>query len=183
MAPNDAGVYRSIQLHDASMPRVIPVPAPGAPMPPFPYHLVDIRPRHPVNVPQAQHAHLVTPDLEAHCERMIHKGEMIMLEGEVRLVSRKNGQHIRIEAHRVLLNMNDGTFTVESDVCPARTGQRGVSRISGENMPMCSPHIVVPTSALERTTFHGIQVFSVPVPSQQIKFPAGHGEVEGYSPR
>lgn len=181
LVPHHRYSPESAPMHDGSMPRMIAVPAPGMPMPPFPYHLVrQIAPSR--NVAQAQHAHLVTPDLEAHCERMIHKGDMIMLEGEVRLVSRKNGQPVRIEAHRVLLNMKDGTYTVESDVCPARTSRFGVSRTSGENTLRYVPYGVPHASSLDGATFHGIQVFSVPVASPDVKVPAPHGHVVPVEP-
>lgn len=72
-----------------------------------------------VALPPAHHAgakpvHLVTPDLEAHCQRILHRDGQIILEGDVLLLCTKNAQPIRIEAQRVLINPKDGTFTVES---------------------------------------------------------------------
>jgi hypothetical protein len=151
-------------------PRVVAVAAPGAPVPPFPHHMVRqvILPK---NVAPTHHAHLVTADLEAHCERMIHKGDMILLEGEVRLVSRKHGQSIRIEAHRVLLNVKDGTFTVESDASPARATQFGISRTSAADAPACNPYCVPLNPALEQATFRGTHIFQVPVPAPEVFTP------------
>ena len=63
--------------------------------------------------PALKAAHLVTPDFEAHCVRMTQRGDTILLEGDVLLLSKKHAQPIRIEAQRVLLNMRDGSFTVE----------------------------------------------------------------------
>jgi hypothetical protein len=74
--------------------------------------------------------HLVTPDLEAHCERMHHRGDAIVLEGNVLLLCRKHAQPIRIEAQRVIVNMRDGSFSVESDVRPVSSSSFGVQRTS-----------------------------------------------------
>ena len=78
---------------------------------------------------KAKHAHLVTPDFEAHCQRMTHRGDTIILEGDVILLNKKHAQPIRIEAHRVIVNMKDGTFTVESEARPTVSGF-GVQRTS-----------------------------------------------------
>ncbi len=64
-------------------------------------------------VPQA---HLVTPHFEAHCERMScnNTQDRIILEGDVRLTCKKDGQQYRVEGQRVVVNLQDGTFAVES---------------------------------------------------------------------
>jgi hypothetical protein len=95
------------------------VPGPGV-------HVVQI-------VQVARHVkpvHLVTPDLEAHCERMHHRGDAIVLEGNVLLLCKKHAQPIRIEAQRVIVNMRDGSFSVESDIRPASSSSFGVQRTS-----------------------------------------------------
>ena len=51
---------------------------------------------------QTKPAHLVTPELEAHCQRILHKDGMIILEGNVLLLCKKHAQPIRIEAPRVM---------------------------------------------------------------------------------
>lgn len=132
-------------MHAGSMPRIIAVPATAGTM--VPHHIVR-NATTAAHAPQTHHAHLVTPDLEAHSERMTHKGDMILLEGDVRLVSRKNGQPIRIEAHRVMLNVNDGTFVVESDVRPARP-VHGFGTLR--------------TSAVENPLHPGVTVIAVPM--------------------
>ena len=75
---------------------------------------------------------LVTPDLEAVCDRMQHRGDVVVLEGNVLLLCKKHAQPIRIEAQRVLVNMRDGSFTVESDDRPvsATPTNLGVMRTS-----------------------------------------------------
>jgi hypothetical protein len=63
----------------------------------------------------AQKVHLATEFFEAHCDTLRCVGENVMvLEGDVRLTSKKGGHPIRIEAARVQVNMKDGTFKVES---------------------------------------------------------------------
>jgi hypothetical protein len=63
----------------------------------------------------AQKVHLATEFFEAHCDTLRSVGENVMvLEGDVRLTSKKGGHPIRIEAARVRVNMQDGTFKVES---------------------------------------------------------------------
>jgi len=95
-----------------------------------------------VSVVQVAHhakpVHLVTPDLEAHCERMHHRGDAIVLEGNVLLLCKKHAQPLRIEAQRVVVNMRDGSFTVESDVRPASSSSFGVQRTSA--VPLMSPN-------------------------------------------
>ena len=82
-------------------------------------------------------AKLVTPDLEAHCEKMTHKGDMIVLEGNVLLLCKKHAQPMRIEAQRVTVNMKDGSFSVEgagSMTMPAATSF-GIMRTSLLELP------------------------------------------------
>ncbi|MBM3993594.1 MAG: hypothetical protein FJ303_05500 [Planctomycetes bacterium] len=73
---------------------------------------------------------LVTPDLEAHCERMHHHGDTVVLEGNVLLFVKKHAQPIRVEAHRVVVNMKDGSFAVESQIRPAMPSTFGIQRTS-----------------------------------------------------
>lgn len=94
----------------------------------------------PASAQPTKAAHLVTPDLEAYCERIVHRGDTIVLEGNVLLLCKKHAQPIRIEAQRVFVNMNDGSFTVESNARPMTPTSFGVMRTSG----MSSPPIVVP---------------------------------------
>jgi hypothetical protein len=86
------------------------------PMPPFPQAMP--APRMVIgvttSVQQGKPAHLVTPELEAHCQRIIHKDGSIILEGNVLMLCKKHAQPIRIEASRVVVNMKDGSFVVES---------------------------------------------------------------------
>jgi hypothetical protein len=77
--------------------------------------------------PALKHAHLVTPDLEAHCTRMTHRGDTIILEGDVILLNKKHAQPIRIEAQRAVINMKDGTITVDG---PGSNSNFGVTRTS-----------------------------------------------------
>ena len=72
-------------------------------------------------MPPAQNAkpvRLVTPDFEAVCDRMNQRGDVAVLEGNVLLLCRKHAQPIRIEGSRIVVNMRDGSFNVESDVRP-----------------------------------------------------------------
>jgi hypothetical protein len=97
-------------------------------------------------------AHLVTPELEAHCQRIIHRDHLIILEGNVMLLCKKHAQPIRIEAQRVLVNMRDGSFTVDSTVALTPTtssttfsinstnGLTGSYRV--ETLPTVSPRVV-----------------------------------------
>jgi hypothetical protein len=60
--------------------------------------------------------HLVTAHFDVYCKRLTRLGnpDHMLLEGDVRLISMRNGQTIRIEGERVLVRVNDGTFTVEA---------------------------------------------------------------------
>lgn len=62
-----------------------------------------------------------TPNLEAVCDRMTCLGtrDRVLLEGNVRLTCKKDGQTTRIEAPCVLVDLLHGTFTVESSKGPA----------------------------------------------------------------
>jgi hypothetical protein len=80
-----------------------------APPPPPVVHVAECV----ADAPAVKHAHLVTPDLEAHCIRMTHRGDTIILEGDVILLNKKHAQPIRIEAQRAVINMKDGTITVD----------------------------------------------------------------------
>lgn len=75
--------------------------------------------------PRAQKVHLVTEHFEAHCESLhCVNGEphRIVLEGDVRLTSKKCGHTVNIEAPCVVVNMKDGTFAVESGSPAAAQG-------------------------------------------------------------
>jgi hypothetical protein len=74
----------------------------------------------------------VTPDLEAHCQRIVHKDGMVILEGNVLMICKKHAQPLRIEAPRVVLNMKDGSFTVEAQALTTlTTSSFGVMRTTG----------------------------------------------------
>jgi hypothetical protein len=85
--------------------------------------------------PQTKLVHLVTPDLEAHCQRIHHQGDMVVLEGNVLLLCKKHAQPIRIEAQRIIVNMKDGSFSVESDIRPMPASAFGVLRTSAVTAP------------------------------------------------
>lgn len=58
--------------------------------------------------------HLYSPNYEAQCERIQGTGHgQLVLEGNVRLSSRRHGQTMTINAQRVLLNVRDDQFVVE----------------------------------------------------------------------
>ncbi len=69
-----------------------------------------------VQAPARSNVHLVTPNLEAHCERLTsgRDRDHLLLEGGVNLVSNQNGQVIRIQGERVTVNLANGSFTVEA---------------------------------------------------------------------
>jgi hypothetical protein len=66
--------------------------------------------------PAEDRVHVVTAHFDAYCERLtrLANPDHMLLEGDVRLSCNRNGQTIRIEGQRVLVRVNDGTFTVES---------------------------------------------------------------------
>ncbi len=107
-------------------------------------------------------AHLVTPELEAHCQRINHKDGMVILEGNVLLLCKKNAQPIRIEASRVVVNMKDGSFVVDT----AAPASSSVGVLRTFNMPVSGPiPLAVPDSNPVRSRV--IQV--VPVPSERAR--------------
>jgi len=79
-----------------------------------------------------------SPDLEVHCEKMTHRGDTVVFEGNVMLLSKKHAQPIRINAHRVILNVKDGSYTVESArqiaPLPPTVSSFGVLRTSAVTM-------------------------------------------------
>jgi hypothetical protein len=73
-----------------------------------------VMPKHVQITQTARHVQLSSPNYSAQCERIrggAH-GELI-LEGNVRLISRRHGQSMTINAQRVLLNVKDDQFVVE----------------------------------------------------------------------
>jgi hypothetical protein len=71
---------------------------------------------HPV-VTSTAAINLMTPQYELHCDRLccVNAPDRLVLEGNVRVTYRKNGQQYRIEGERVLMNLKDGTFTVDTN--------------------------------------------------------------------
>ncbi len=114
------------------------------------------------SVQQTKPAHLVTPELEAHCQRIIHKDGTIILEGNVLLLCKKHAQPIRIEAPRVIVNMKDGSFVVDSGTPTVTTNSIGVLRpsVTPTPMPMIIPVMPSPESIPGRSRI--IQVVPVP---------------------
>jgi hypothetical protein len=81
-------------------------------------------------VHNAQAVHLVTPHFEARCERMTGgAGDRLVLEGDVQLTCKKHGQDIRIAAARVVVDVKEGTFTVESGRAATAAAHPGVYHI------------------------------------------------------
>jgi hypothetical protein len=69
--------------------------------------------------PVARHSvHFATPQLEAHCEKLTSAGnpDEIVLEGDVHLTCKRNGQTVRITGQRVVVHLASGSFTVQSTV-------------------------------------------------------------------
>ena len=62
----------------------------------------------------AKPAKLVTPDFEAHCDQMIQEGNTIQLNGNVMLLCKKYAQPLRVEGQRIVINLNDSSFVVET---------------------------------------------------------------------
>jgi hypothetical protein len=99
------------QMHAVAMPKMMPYPNP---MPAEAMPCATLQMVSKTTVATRARAHLATPDFDAHCERMSHKGDMVVLEGDVLLMWKKNvRQPMRIEAQRVVLNTQDGSFVVE----------------------------------------------------------------------
>ncbi len=59
-------------------------------------------------------ARFETPDLEAHCQKITHRGDIVILEGSVLMLIKKHAQPVRVNAERVSVNMKDGSYTVET---------------------------------------------------------------------
>ncbi len=60
---------------------------------------------------------LTMPNLHARCQRMTYVGgghDRVLLEGDVHILSQKNGENTRIDASRITVDLIRGTFTVES---------------------------------------------------------------------
>jgi hypothetical protein len=124
-----------------------------------------------------------SPDFEVHCEKIAHRGDTVVFEGNVLLLSKKHAQPIRINAQRVILNMKDGSYTVESGRVSTTTpiSTFGVLRTSvisdpspvGLPMPCLDqaqrPVYVTPTTptapsgmVIDVVHPHGIRVLPVP---------------------
>lgn len=83
-----------------------------------------------------------TPDLEAHCEKITHRGDTVILEGNVLLLIKKHAQPVRINASRVVFNMKDGSYTVENAqvTTMTTTSAFGVTRTTaGPPQPLPAP--------------------------------------------
>jgi hypothetical protein len=127
----------------------------------------------PVSRVAAKPARLVTPEFEAHCDRMTNQGDLIVLEGNVLLLCKKHARPIRIEAQRVVVNMKDGSFRVENGG-PSTTSSFGVMRTS---VLESGPHhfrvemapMQLPTPSVTVTP-HGIMRI-VPVPQPSVTVP------------
>ena len=111
--------------------------------------------------PNAKHnVHLVTPHLEAHCERLSSAGnpDHILLEGDVNLICRRNGQTVRIQGQRVLVHLNDGSFSVES--MPE----------SRQPAPMQRVHGIIPAGSYSQPADHAPASQAVPpIPWQRLR--------------
>lgn len=86
-------------------------------------------------------ARLETPDFEAHCEKITHRGDTVILEGSVLLLVKKHAQPLRINAQRVIVNMKDGSYTVEH-ARQVHTSGFGILRTSGAEMPIDTPQFL-----------------------------------------
>lgn len=111
--------------------------------------------------PVAKHnVHLVTPLLEAYCERLTSDAgnpDRLVLEGDVQVTCKRNGQSVRIQGQRVLVNLSEGTFTVESV-----TGIRSAPS-TGRN--------AVPAAPRYRADFDGdIRYVQPPVPIEPTTY-------------
>lgn len=98
-------------------PFACPVPfSPPLGVSPAPDGAMTVSREAPAQAALKHNVHLVTPQMEAHCERLTSagNGEHIILEGDVQLTCNRNGQTIRIQGQRVIVHLSDGTFTVES---------------------------------------------------------------------
>jgi hypothetical protein len=102
--------------------------------------------------PATKHnVHLVTPHLEAHCERLTSGNpDHMLLEGDVQLICFRNGQTLRIQGQRVHVHLSDGTFTVESMPEP--------------NKPVSASRVHVPAA-----TDYRVQPASYPAPWEMVR--------------
>jgi hypothetical protein len=133
---------------------VLQLPAQSTgPLPPYAQHVTYM------HVTPARPARFVTPELEAHCERMTHRGDQIILEGHVLLLCKKHAQPIRIEAERVVVNMKDGSFQVESTPQTVTTTSFGVSQ---------TPKAVAPRSSVSPTAPTEVYRHEAPKATQRI---------------
>lgn len=91
-------------------------------------------PMPPVHMTQTgDHTHIVGANFDAFCRKatMLPGCPCVMMEGNVQMTTKRNGQPIRIEGQRIIVNVTDGTFTAESDANGV-VGQTGFLR----RMPM-----------------------------------------------
>jgi hypothetical protein len=129
----------------------------------------------------ARPAKLVTPDFEAHCDQMIHRGDTIQLVGNVMLLCKKHAQPIRVEGQRIVINLNDGSFVVETGPVlprPSTPAAVGVMRMSiGESSTIIRPASVytqpcVPTYECPRSVCPTTGIIEVvPVPPVPVTSP------------
>jgi hypothetical protein len=113
-----------------------------------------------------------TPDLEVHCEKMSHRGDTMVFEGKVMLLNKKHVQPVRIEAHCVVLNLKDGSFTVEAHGPATSTTSFGVLRMTIADCPAtCVPIPVLETvPRVDPTQRPGYVVPPLPVmPTGEIR--------------
>jgi hypothetical protein len=115
---------------------------------------------------RVQPVHFATPDLDARCERIQQRGDVIVLEGNVLLLVKKHAQPVRIEAQRVIVNMRDGSFSVVSDDRPATTTSYRVIQSTGGEMPNMRYEIQLPTPTMPPATR------AVPVPPMPSAAPS-----------
>ncbi|MFO0865514.1 MAG: hypothetical protein U0744_12840 [Gemmataceae bacterium] len=135
------------QVHVGPMPRVFANPVPAMPgtvnqltfvAPAMPavqgFAIAPPMPMPPVHMTQTpDHTHIVGANFDAFCRKatMLPGCPCVMMEGNVQMTTKRNGQSIRIEGQRIIVNVTDGTFTAESD-SNGVVGQTGFLR----RMPM-----------------------------------------------
>jgi hypothetical protein len=103
-----------------------------------------------------------TPDLEVHCEKMTHRGDMVIFEGSVMLLSKKHAQPIRVNAQRVMLNLKDGSYSVES------AGRMAIPVSSFGVLRTSAPESMPPTCPTESAAGVVIAVPGLPMSSPQV---------------
>ena len=101
-----------------------------------------------------------TPDLEAHCQKITHRSDTVILEGSVLLLVKKHAQPVRVNAERVIVNMKDGSYTIET-ARSITTSSFGVMQPS----PISLPFPVMPVSRDECEVPKQRIIEIVPVPS------------------